>query len=101
MPRSARRRQPETENALSQLGELSAVDTSPVQLVTLHESARRLAISYWAARDLVLRGHLAAVRLPGKRGGKNLRRVLVDVRDLEKFVAAHREVRGAQETTRT
>jgi hypothetical protein len=47
----------------------------------------------------VLRGHLAAVRLPGKRA-KNLRRILISVSDLEQFIAEHREVRPVAETIR-
>ena len=65
---------------------------SPLQLITLHEAARRLGLSYWGARDLTLRGYMAAVRLPG-RPGKNLKRILIDIRDLEKFVSEHREIK--------
>lgn len=60
-----------------------------VRLVTLHEVAERLSLSYWSARDLVLRGHLASVRLPGK-SGKDLRRILVAESDLQAFIDAHR-----------
>ena len=65
---------------------------SLVRLLTLHVVAGRLSLSYWGARDLVVRGYLPAIVLPGKRG-KNLRRILIDERDLEKFISEHREVR--------
>ena len=57
-----------------------------LRLVPLREAAQRLSLSYWGARDLVLRGHLPATRLPGK-GGKDLRRVLISSADLERFIA--------------
>ncbi len=66
---------------------------APVRLtLTLREVAARLGISYWCARDLVLEGVLARVCLPGKNG-RELRRVLVAVEDLENFVNEHKEQR--------
>ena len=65
---------------------------SPLQLISIDEAARRVSLSYWCVRDHILRGHLAAVRLPG-RPGKQLHRILIDIRDLEKFVSEHRELR--------
>jgi hypothetical protein len=64
------------------------------RLLTIRQVAARLALSYWGARDLVNRGHLPSVRLPGKQGSE-LRRLLVDERDLEAFIGAHRELRRA------
>ena len=63
-------------------------------LRTLDYVAERLGLSYWGARDLVQRGYLPAIRLPGRRPDKNLRRILIDERDLEKFIEEHREVRA-------
>jgi excisionase family DNA binding protein len=60
------------------------------QLITLRQAAERLSLSYWAVRDLVIRGHLPAVRLPGTQH-KDLRRVLIDEADLTSFIAAHRK----------
>jgi hypothetical protein len=62
------------------------------RLITLQEAAARLSLSYWAMRDLVLRGYLPRVRLPG-RPGKDLHRILIDARDVERFIAEHRETR--------
>jgi hypothetical protein len=67
----------------------SLAPPSPVQLVSLRDVGARLQLSYWASRDLVLRGFLPAIRLPG-RPGKNLRRILVSTADLEAFIADHR-----------
>jgi excisionase family DNA binding protein len=58
--------------------------------MTLRQVAAHLSLSYWAVRDLVIRGHLPAVRLPGTRH-KDLRRVLIDEVDLTAFIAAHRK----------
>jgi Helix-turn-helix domain len=69
--------------------EPSAPLAPSIQLITLDEVAARLQLSYWGSRDLVARGHLPAVRLPG-RPGKNLRRILVSVADLERFIAEHK-----------
>jgi hypothetical protein len=69
--------------------------TALPQLLPLAEVAEALSLSYWAARSLVLRGHLAAVRLPAARDhrGRDHRRILVSVADLESFIKAHREQR--------
>ena len=47
-------------------------------------------VSSWTVRDLIDNGTLARVRLP-LPGGRELRRVLVDVRDLDALVAGAKD----------
>jgi excisionase family DNA binding protein len=56
---------------------------STVQLLGLHETARRLSLSYWTVRDLVSNAEIPSVRIG--------RRVLIDKDDLNRFVGEHRE----------
>ena len=66
------------------------------RLVDLRAGAVYLAVSYWTIRDYVLAGLLPVVELPplrpreGERARKTLRRVLVDVRDLDAFIEARK-----------
>jgi hypothetical protein len=66
---------------MARVSAAGAASAPPPLLVTLRGAAPRLGLSYWGARDLVLRGHLPAVRLTGKNG-KDLRRLLIAVEDL-------------------
>ena len=54
------------------------------RLLSLEDAAEYLGISYWAVRDLITARTLLPVQLP--LGRKRVRRVLLDVRDLEKLV---------------
>jgi excisionase family DNA binding protein len=54
-------------------------------LVSLQDAARYLGLSYWTVRDLVHAGTLRPVRLP-LAGGRDLRRILLDRRDLDRLV---------------
>jgi len=56
--------------------------TDGPRLVDVAAAAERLGISPWTVRDLIERRALPHVELPG------VRRVLVDVRDIERLVAA-------------
>ena len=73
----------------------------PSRLMDLNEMGAYLGVSYWTARDLVLTGKVPRVRIPlsfrqvRKRGkafkveaeaGLNLRRILVDRRDLDPLI---------------
>lgn len=49
------------------------------RLISQHEAAAYLGISYWTLRDLVFRGDIPYVRVK--------RRVLVDRLDLEAYIA--------------
>jgi hypothetical protein len=71
---------------------LSAVDDGP-RVLNLRAGAKYLGISYWSLRDLVLAGHVPAVRLPCPRAhdGRMMRRVLVDRRDLDALIERSRE----------
>ena len=71
-----------------------AVTVPPVtpRLLNLRQSAAYLNISYWSVRDYALAGYLPVVQLPalrpreGAKGKTQLRRVLIDRVDLDKFI---------------
>lgn len=62
------------------------------RLMNLRQAASYLGVSYWTARDWALQELFLVVRLPalrpreGDRERDSLRRVLIDVRDLDAFV---------------
>jgi excisionase family DNA binding protein len=58
----------------------------------LRTAAAYLGCSYWTLRDLVLNGHIPAVRIPSPRArdGRVMRRILIDSRDLERLTNAGR-----------
>jgi hypothetical protein len=66
--------------------------TPAPRLLNLHAAANYLGVSFWTLRDWLLQGLIPVVELPalrpreGERSKKQLRRVLVDVRDLDTFV---------------
>lgn len=66
------------------------------RLLNLRQAAVVLGVSFWSVRDYVLAGLLPTVSLPalrareGDRQRQTLRRVLVDVEDLERFIAQHK-----------
>ena len=59
------------------------------RLLSLPEAAAYLNLSWWTTRELVMGGKLPAVRLPAPRAtdGRMLRRILIDVRDLDALIA--------------
>jgi hypothetical protein len=66
------------------------------RLLNLRQAAAYLNLSFWSVRDYVLSGRLPYVQLPplspreGDRPRQKLRRVLVDIRDLDAFIEAHK-----------
>lgn len=52
-------------------------------------------LSYWTVRDLVLRGDIPIVQPPAPNGrkGQRLRRVLIDVRDLDRLIETWKTAR--------
>jgi hypothetical protein len=62
------------------------------RLFNLRQAAAYMNLSYWTMRDYVLAGFVPTVDMPGLRprlgatAKASLRRVLVDVRDLDAFV---------------
>jgi excisionase family DNA binding protein len=60
----------------------------------LRTAAAYLGCSYWTLRDLVLNGHIPAVRIPSPRArdGRTMRRILIDSRDLERLIERWKEV---------
>ena len=69
-------------------------DTPTARLFDLHQLAAYLGVSYWTARDYVLQGLIPTVALPplapreGERARRSFRRVVVDVRDADRFIDA-------------
>ena len=69
--------------------------TSPGgRLMDLHTAAAYLGCSYWTLRDLVVSGHVPAVRIPSPRAhdGRAMRRILIDSRDLDTLIERWKEV---------
>jgi excisionase family DNA binding protein len=60
------------------------------RLLDLPGAAAYLSVSVWTLRDMLAAGTLRAVRLPGA-GGRDLRRVLIDARDLDALVEISKE----------
>ena len=72
----------------------TGTQTAPrARLMRLPEAARYLSLSYWTVRDLIGSGEIPTVRLPspGTRDGRSLRRILIDVRDLDALIAKWKE----------
>ena len=67
------------------------------RLLDLKALAAYSGITYYTLRALVAEGRIPAVRLPspGAADGRPLRRVLVDRRDLDRFIEQCKE-RGSQ-----
>src|SRR5438552_9524001 len=74
----------------------------PGRLMDLRTAAAYLGCSYWTLRDLVLNGHVPAVRIPSPRApdGRALRRTLIDSRDLELLIERWKEGNTAASTNR-
>ena len=72
---------------------VSGLTAPEPRLLDLRAGAKYLGISYWSLRDLVLAGHVPAVRLPCPRArdGRIMRRMLVDRRDLDALIERSRE----------
>ena len=63
------------------------------RLLSLPEAANYLGLSWWTTRELVMGGTIPAVRLPAPRAtdGRMLRRILIDVADLDGLIAKWKE----------
>lgn len=72
------------------------------RLVNMRQGAVILGCSFWIFRDYVLQGLIPVVELPplrprdGARAKQTLRRVLIDIEDLDRFIES-RKRGGAQE----
>ena len=64
------------------------------RLMDLRTAAAYLGCSYWTLRDLVVSGHVPAVRIPSPRAtdGRAMRRILIDTRDLDTLIERWKEV---------
>jgi hypothetical protein len=82
----------------------------------LRQGAAYLGVSYWTLRDYVLAGLIPTIEMPalrprdGERQRSNLRRVLVDREDLDRFLESRKvgaapdmqsRVRGESPSART
>ncbi len=78
----------------------SGSPTVSPRLLNMRQAAVYLSLSYWSLRDYVLAGLIPVIELPplrpreGERPRKTLRRVLVDVRDLDAFIEARKQGRS-------
>ena len=79
---------PETRKQSSRPQDLK----SCVRLMNLNEAAQYLGVSYWTVRDLVASGNLPRVRLPSAHTGRDLRRTLIDQRDLDALIEAQKDI---------
>jgi hypothetical protein len=62
-----------------------------VRLLDLKASGAYLGVSYWTMRDLVSGGVIPCVKIPCL-GGRDLRRILIDRRDLDAFIDRNKEL---------
>jgi hypothetical protein len=62
----------------------------PPRLVDVEGAARYMSVSSWTVRDLHASGRLPRVRLP-LGGDRECRRLLFDVRDIDKLIESSRE----------
>jgi excisionase family DNA binding protein len=62
-----------------------ARDCSSRRLLSVYEAADHLGVSHWTVRDMLHAGTLKPVRLP-LGAGRELRRILVDRRDLDDLI---------------
>jgi hypothetical protein len=66
------------------------------RLVDLHAAARYTGLSYWTLRELLDSGALPRVRLE-HGDGRPLRRVLLDVRDLDRWIEQAKDTGGLRD----
>jgi len=72
---------------------LISAGSPAARLLDLNQAAQYLSISYWTMRDLVNAGTIATVKIPsaGARDGRSIRRILIDIRDLDAFIDGNKE----------
>ena len=78
--------------ARARVPEASARTPDGPRLLDVTRAGRYLGVSSWTIRDLVSAGRLPRVRLP-LAGDRECRRLLVDVRDLDRLIEAAKEPR--------
>lgn len=66
------------------------------RLINMDQLGAYLGISRTQARELVVFGHIPSVKMPQPRAvdGRAMRRMLVDLGDVDTFIERHREVNG-------
>lgn len=60
------------------------------RLLSIRQAAEDYGLSFWTLRTLVLNGHIPRVVFPGPEG-RNLRRILIDRDDMERFIRQCKE----------
>jgi hypothetical protein len=80
----------------TKLGNTATVTEKPARwprLLDEHAAAEYLSVSRWTIRDYIARGRLRVVTMPplAASDATSLRRVLIDIRDLDAFVERHRQ----------
>jgi archaeosine-15-forming tRNA-guanine transglycosylase len=61
------------------------------RLMSVRELAHYTSLSYAAARLLVVTGAIPRVRLPALRGEGEMKRIIVDRRDVDAWIDSHKE----------
>ncbi len=62
-------------------------DSAPLA-ITAREAGRRLGLSYWTTRELILSGAIPRLKFPGKHG--EMRRLMVSAADVVSFIEKSR-----------
>lgn len=62
-------------------------ETLTPRLLSLHEAASYLGVSYWTLRDLIFRGDIPYIRIR--------RRILVDRADLDSYIGKFKNQYGS------
>ena len=69
-----------------------APDTRPIapvtvaRLLTIHQAAAYLGVSFWTVRGLIANEKLRRVSFAGRTDGKGIRRILIDRQDLDALI---------------
>jgi hypothetical protein len=91
-------------DAINRPSDLESVGRLAPRLLDLHGAAAYLGVSYWVCRDYVFAGLLPHVTLPcaqqrrkdgavvRKAGDRSMRKILLDVRDLDSLIDRCKEV---------
>jgi hypothetical protein len=74
---------------------------SGARLMGLRAAAQYLGLSYWTMRDLAMAGALPIIRIPctKARGGRTIRRILLDRQDLDAFIEQNKEYNNDYRST--
>ncbi len=68
---------------LRKLKSLNKNNQTDVRLLDLRAASRRISISYWTLRGMILRGDIPFIRAG--------RKILIDAQDLDEWIEEHKE----------